>query len=225
MSSIELAAKKVAGEMARPGRSITLDAYAQAQLATWAFLRGVILQYTGAEQLFVPDVHVKELFQRRRPPMQSRIWMVAYNRPFALTTYRASGGEWNPPATGEIYILTLSVGVLAFHIFGHTSQMSYDHDFSEPHPGLMRIWPASGPVSWPSPVGFDDARIEQLHTSMPANWSEEAQAIREQAIADRIRNRQRLAGRPAGGSLCQLLGINRSIGDRLVGANCQSPGA
>jgi len=191
MSAIELAAKKLASKMVRPDQPIVVDSYAQAELATWAFLRGVILQYTGAEQFFVPDVDLKEFFRRRRPPMQSRIWMAAYSRPFALTTYRASGGGWNPPETGEFYVLTLSVGVLAFHIFGHTSPTPYDHDFRGSHPGLVKIWPAAGLVTWPPPVGFDDSGIEQLHTSLPANWSEEARAIREQAIADRIRNRGR----------------------------------
>jgi hypothetical protein len=187
MSGIEAAAAPALADLVRPGKPLHLDAYQQRDIAAWGFLKGILYQHTG-NQIVVPDAHVKEFFRRHQPPMKSAIWMVAYDRPFALTTFRATGGSFDAPEIGDIYVLTWSVGTLAFHIFGHTSPNTYGHDFGDLGQWLTRVWPSGRFVSWPPAVHFDDLGIERLHYSLRANVTPEVRALRERGIAAFIRS-------------------------------------
>jgi hypothetical protein len=120
--------------------------------------------------------------------MKSSIWFAGYSRPFALTTCRASGGNFNPPGTGDLYVLTWSVGTLAFHIFGHTAPGTYALDLGATQPWLTPIWPASGLVTWPPERYFDNAGIGRLHESLQTDVTDEVRAVRERGIAEHIRS-------------------------------------
>jgi hypothetical protein len=164
-----------------------LDAYQRRRVAAWAFLKGIILQYTGKVTV-VPEAHVREFVHRRQPPMKSAMWMAEYGQPFALTTFRASGGGFRPPDRGDVYVLTWSVGTLSFHIFGQTSPNTYGHSFGDAERWLTPIWPAGGLVRRPPDGHFDDAGIGRLHESLQANITDEVRAQRDRGIAEYIKS-------------------------------------
>lgn len=195
MSGIEKDAAPLLFDLVRPGKSIVLDAFQQRRLAAWGYLKAVLLQFTG-RGIVVPDAHRGELFRLYRPPMKSLVWLAAYNRAFALTTCRASGGNFNPPGTGDFYVLTWSVGTLAFHIFGHTAPATYGLDLGDFKPWLNPLWPAGGLVTWPPEHYFDDAGIGHLHESLRADVTDDVRAVRERGIAAFIRSS--IAGKRSG---------------------------
>lgn len=190
MSEIDNAAKPLLIPMVRPGAPLGLNSYQQRDVARWAFLRAIILQYTGNQRV-VPQSHVTEFFTKRRPPMQTVIRIAAYSQPYTLTSYRAGGGGWDDYRSGEFYIITETVGTLAFHIFGHTRSDQIDINFGPLEPALMKIWPAGGLIAWPPKIGLDDQGVDALHNSFPANWTPAAQVVRDRGLTDAIRRHRR----------------------------------
>jgi len=196
MSEIENAAKPLLIPMVRPGPAITLDSYQKRSIANWAFLRAVVLQYTGG-QVVVPQSHVTEFVKNRRPPLKSTIRVAAYNNPYALTSYRAGGGTFNRDSSGEFYFITETVGALAINLFGHTLPQTIDIDFGPLKPTLTWVWPAGGLASWPPKIGLDDPGVDALHNSFPAKWTDEARRVRDRGLSAEIRRRHGIGGPPS----------------------------
>jgi hypothetical protein len=111
-----------------PGNVVVdLDVDGQRKVATWCVLRAFMHQFTG-EEPYVPEAHLQEVFANKRPPNQTVVWLAAYLHPSELTTYRgmAAAVQTGPlPKGTNVYQALLSVGNMAFWVFGHQEKGAF----------------------------------------------------------------------------------------------------
>ncbi len=147
----------------------TLDASAQASIATWTVKTAMMLIQASTGRKAIPAEHHRELFRRQQPPSSTQIWLGRYvsEQPLAqffsqpLAAPKAPGLRL--PASAEGYGVTLSIGHLVMQAFGHTLgafSVGIQQQGFTSH--LAQIWPPSIAVRWPPPLGFDEASYAVL---------------------------------------------------------------
>lgn len=171
MSDIETGAIPYLKPMIR-GEQVSLDEEARDIVATWAFLRAVMAEYTHPDQIAVPEAHRRWLYKERRPPRQGvYVWLAGYvgeqwagfYQQVPLATHKRPIGSGYRPGHMNAYGVTFAIYKLVFQIFGATtSPKGGDLRHSGPLGEVTcRIWPnGSGGVA-PSPklVRFDDVGL------------------------------------------------------------------
>jgi hypothetical protein len=157
--------------MAPGSHVVDLDSEAQRKVATWCVLRAFMHQFTG-EEPYVPNAHLQEVFEARRPPHQTTVWVAAYLQPRELTTYRgmAAAVETGPlPRGTEVYQALMSVGNMAFLVFGHQVTGTFVFNLGDFEGALIRISPpATFPVKWPPRLGLGSDGMDLLYHSLEA---------------------------------------------------------
>jgi hypothetical protein len=168
MNDTENDAKPYVSLMGPGKQEVKLDPEAQRKVATWCVLRTFMHQFTA--EPYVPDAHLKEAFATKQAPHQTMVWLAAYVQPGELTTYRGKAAE---VATGplpkgtKVYQALLSVGNMAFLVFGHQQPGTFVLQPGQFEGALIRIWPPEkSVVRWPPKLGLGPEGMELLSKSM-----------------------------------------------------------
>jgi hypothetical protein len=157
------------------GERVPLDRKAREIVATWAFLKSLMAQYTHPTQAPAPSAHYRWLYKERRPPRHGvYIWLAGYlgdrwggfYRHVPLSTLKRPAGPDNRADHLNAYGVTFAVYKLVFQVFGATTER---HGANLQHIGPLgmtttRIWPnrGEGTVLVPQPLGFDDTGLEDF---------------------------------------------------------------
>jgi len=175
MGDVEQAAIPHLKPMIR-GERVPVDRDARDALATWAFLRVLMAEYTHPKQVAVPESHRRWLHRERRPPRQGvYIWLASYvgerwagyYQHVPLATHKRPIGAGYRPGKMNAYGVTFGVYKLVFQVFGATTAPRGGGDLRHAGPlgdATFRIWPNRGgeTIALPRPVGFDDAGLRDF---------------------------------------------------------------
>lgn len=174
MSDIEKAAIPYLKPMIR-GDQVDLDRRARELVATWAFLRVVMAEYTHPDQIAVPESHRRWLYKERKPPRKGvYVWLAGYlgeqwagyYQHVPLATHKRPIGSSYRPGHMNAYGVTFSIYKLVFQVMGATTAPK-GGDLR--HTGLLadttcRIWPAArdAATALPRRMRFDDAGLSNF---------------------------------------------------------------
>jgi hypothetical protein len=188
MSDIEKAAIPYLKPMIQ-GEQVPLDKRAREIVATWAFLRAVMAEYTHPEQIAVPESHRRWLYKERKPPRYGvYVWVAGYigeqwagyYQHVPLATHKRPIRAGYRPDHMNAYGITFSVYKLVFQVFGATTSpkgadLRHGSSLGET---THRIWPHrdSGVTILPRRLRFDDAGLSNFaDIYIPgSDWSPEA---------------------------------------------------
>jgi hypothetical protein len=172
LSQLERAAKPVLTPLIL-GQSTELSVDDQRPIAAWACKTALVAMLSSSDEqrahgYGVPAAEYHALYARREhpePPLHSQYWIGTYvgERPPGAVRIVPLGIERDglpEPDDPSAYSLTVMVGPLLVQGVRFTTP-SLCVDLATV-PDLPQIWPASGPVSWPTAVETDDAAFEQL---------------------------------------------------------------
>ncbi len=174
MSAIEKAAIPYLKPMIR-GQQVPLDEQARDIVATWAFLRVVMAEYTHPKQIAIPEAHRRWLYKERRPPRQGvYVWLAGYvgeqwggfYQHVPLATHKRPIGSGYRPGHMNAYGVTFAIYKLVFQVFGATTAPP-GGDLRHTGPlgnATFRIWPNRGTetVALPRSSGFGDAGLRDF---------------------------------------------------------------
>jgi hypothetical protein len=171
MSDLENAAIPYLKPMIR-GEQVALDRQAREAVATWAFLRAVMAEYTHPKQVAVPESHRRWLYKEQRPPRKGvYIWLAGYlgeqwggfYQHVPLATHKGSIGSGYRPGHMNAYGVTFTVYKLVLQVFGATTSpkggdMRHAGALGE---ATARIWPSAPgeSIALPKLARFDDAGL------------------------------------------------------------------
>lgn len=168
MSEVEKAAIPYLKPMIR-GEQVPLDKAAREIVATWAFLRVVMAEYTHPAQIAVPESHRRWIYKERKPPRQGvYVWLAGYvgeqwagfYQQVPLATHKRPIGTGYRPGHMNAYGVTFSIYKLVFQVFGATtSPKGGDLRHAGPLGEVScRIWPnrSDETVLLPKLIRFDD---------------------------------------------------------------------
>jgi hypothetical protein len=145
------------------GQPFTLTPRAQFLVARWIVKTAMVFQY-AFERQYIPSEHVRALCETRRCPDEVQVWIGNY------TGVRIAGYHNQPlegvyksgPNRDIAYGTTLNLGKLAMQIFGHTLKgLALEVDRGPFDRYLVRIWPRSGAIEWPTEA-VDDRLLDVL---------------------------------------------------------------
>jgi hypothetical protein len=171
MSDIEQAAIPYLKPMIR-GEQVPLDRRGRDIVATWAFLRVLMAEYTHPDQIAVPESHRRWLYKERRPPRQGvYIWLAGYigerwagfYQHVPLATHKRPIGAGYRPGHMNAYGVTFAIYKLVFQVFGATTAPQ-GGDLRHTGPladATFRIWPNRGreTLALPPRIRFDDSGL------------------------------------------------------------------
>jgi hypothetical protein len=179
MSAIEGAASLIVGPMVK-GQAVELDAEAQAIVANWVAVKGLIATLTSKDAQPIPDYHFRRVAAAQGAPVNTiRVWigerrdLASRMRPGEVTLLNS---HFMPltnvfpefPIHPEIGRYRADGGVLNATIFqaGHFFALALQHDWpglpARPNPktkarhALLPIWPTGPDVRWPPPRAVDE---------------------------------------------------------------------
>jgi hypothetical protein len=168
MSELEDEVKPVLTPLLKNHRT-TLSREDQLLLATWAMKTGLVHQ--GRDRVTrMPAEHFRYLYEHRRPPRDVVVTMAAYAGrrypAFAghhLKTLKVQAGTGQTLET-KMYFSTVSVGHVAFQIFGHGIRNAVGlrpKNWKEKYVSV--IWPdIEAPLTWPLVDQLTDEQLRRF---------------------------------------------------------------
>ena len=174
MSELEGAAKPILGPLIR-GQPQKLGFWRQMLAATWATKTAMTLECLVPLERGIPIDYVRGLRAYQCPPLlRQQVWIGRYSGgdPHSFAHSAGRGGERTPqepnPQDEYIYNATLTVGELAFQIFGHTFKPRLVQRVpDELTSSVTQIWPLVNEVaSWPPPSALENKDLEHLANSI-----------------------------------------------------------
>jgi hypothetical protein len=170
MSRLEKKARPFLEPTIRGERRVTMQPDDQQVIAMWIAKTAMTMQSSHPTRYpdAIPRSHYTELFEERRPPLLSRIWIGAAShddRPLEipkplmgrvritpLKRFHPDGiPAWEPAV--KAYSVAMSMGNLAMVMFGHEYRHARRHRLLWPdqfNEALVQVWPTSDvPVEWP----------------------------------------------------------------------------
>lgn len=167
MSDLENAAKPLMESLIL-GKAVSLSVAEQELIASWAFLRVVIAEYTEPKELSVPGAHRRWLHKHRRPPRRGvYIWLASYSgervagyyehAPLCRHPRRREAGPTNA------YGVTFGIYKALFQVFGSVTEPRNDEIAQGGYlaGSTARIWPPKRPKTVRTPIGtgIDDRSL------------------------------------------------------------------
>jgi hypothetical protein len=174
MSETETRARDNVAAMATGMGVVELDIQAQVEISTWCVLRAFMNHFTGS-LTYVPEAHLQQVFATGMPPTQAVVWLAAYSEPKEIASYRGIGGTPSEPGPlpkgANVYTATLSIGNMAFRVFGHQMEGTFRFATEGTFEGaLLQIWPPMlGVAKWPPPVALDSDGMAALRDALLAD--------------------------------------------------------
>jgi hypothetical protein len=174
MAELETGARPILAPLIR-GEPRKLKFWRQTVAATWATKTAMTLECLIPLNRGIPPEYAHGLRAYQCPPLlRQQVWIGRYSGgdPHCFGHSAGRGGERTPggpnPQDEYIYNATLTVGELAFQIFGHTFKprlvQRVPDDLAS---SLVQIWPpADEVVAWPPQSGLDNGALERLVDSI-----------------------------------------------------------
>lgn len=166
VAGIEMAVKPLLNTL-RQSKRKTLSRRQQRDLATWAVLVTMMLEFSDPEKRGIPDGHLKFMFQHHQPPAQTLVWLAsAETPPYSLGSRHISFDLRRPrdvvPRGHDSLnnqVTRILFGQLALLVFTSTILPADLEITGKPGDSLRKIWPVIKPLRWPTvpPLTFNDA--------------------------------------------------------------------
>jgi hypothetical protein len=172
MSRLETVAARV---LTSPvlGRPAVIDVVDQPFIAVWVQKTALVAMLVSSAQdraggygLPAEEYHsLFELRDRAMPLPQTEIWLGRYRGKYRKSSVQVTPmvvkvDELPEPERPQAYVMTVTIGEVLLQGVRFASpalQLSL-----APEQGLARIWPTTGPVTWPCGVPIDDESIAAL---------------------------------------------------------------
>lgn len=156
MSDLEVAAKPILVRMLT-GKRVVLDDASQAVVSQWVVKTAMMFQHTTPRRP-IPDHHFRYLYDHRRPPPSSQVWIAARTAEDGgiVSGLQSARLKLKPdgPNTeaNSAYLVTIGIAAFVGQLFGHDLPRL---DFRRSHKGIFtsaveQIWPTvETVVEWP----------------------------------------------------------------------------
>ncbi|HTX31728.1 MAG TPA: hypothetical protein VMD09_10090 [Solirubrobacteraceae bacterium] len=174
MHELEESCKGVLGKLIQGG-SRNLGYWRQALAATWAAKTAMVWESVSPKDRTIPLEVLHTFHRTQRLSLRQQVWTGRYvgNQPdhsFRRTAAHVIGavkGASENPQDAHAYAVALSVGQLAFVVFGHLLSVPIQLTVPEEGSKLVPIWPPEREVvAWPPSDALDDAAITNVLTSL-----------------------------------------------------------
>lgn len=158
------------------GGSRNLRYWRQVLAATWAVKTAMVWDWVSPKNHVIPldALHIHHRAQRLS--LRQQVWTGRYIGSQAHHSFRRTGAHVVGPVTGgsedpqdaHAYLVALSVGQLAFVVFGHLLGIPIQFPLSEEvESKMIPIWPPTNEVArWPPANTLDDAEMNAIVTSL-----------------------------------------------------------
>lgn len=166
MSDLEVRAKPVLAPLIL-GQEVALSEDDQALVALWAVKTAMMLEFIHpVNNRAIPAAHYEYLYQRRKVPPGTVIWLLDYDGGLIRTHHRCRGHRVLPEVPGEppgIYTIVMVIGHLVIHIVGTiVPGNAWNLDPQDRWtPARRRLWPPR-PSGWPWPPDIPILTLDDL---------------------------------------------------------------
>jgi hypothetical protein len=175
MHELEESCKGTLGELIQGGTR-NLSYWRQALAATWAVKTAMVWESVSSKDRTIPLEVLHSFHQTQRLNLRQQVWTGRYvgsqpdhsfRRIAAHVVGPVKGGSSNPQ-DAHAYVVALSVGQLAFVVFGHLLGVPIQFNVPEDLGSkLVPIWPPEREVvAWPPSDTLDDSAVINVLTSL-----------------------------------------------------------
>jgi len=158
------------------GGSRNVRYWRQTLAATWAVKTAMVWDAVSPKDRTIPLDVLRSFHRMQRLNLRQQVWTGRYvgtqphhsfRRTAAHVVGPVSGGS-DDPQDAHAYVVALTVGQLAFVVFGHVLAVPFNFSLPEQiAPRLEPIWPPTHEVvKWPPSDAVDDTALEDLVRSL-----------------------------------------------------------
>jgi hypothetical protein len=169
MSDLENRAKGIVTALVLGKPAYSAIAATRITLAAWVAKTVAMYDRAHAEPWYVPDSHLRSLYERRHPSVDSFIWLYACDLEneegtWGTTSMQRGRLTFAGPDVTDGYLITGNIGHLAFQVGGYLGPEQTDATPPRPLPPLSRqAWPlVTLPFEWPPPFQLKQEGVAQL---------------------------------------------------------------
>lgn len=159
MADIEDAVAPILKPVIFDGAATTIDSESALWIATWIYLRALVLQYSALKRE-LPRHYCRALFSSQTRPPASKIWIGATTPEHMDQSDFTSAALHVPPwlpvgSHDEPFLATFTVGHLVARVFMYPQSLQGDPQVRAVNTGvfdgfLHTIWPNHDPFEWPT---------------------------------------------------------------------------